>query len=95
MYSYLFCLCMFRLTLQCLNSYIFLYSCTTCSPIDFNVLWIETGLLIDYINKYIIYLLIHEFKGTDQAGTFMSLKCVVYYANYRSWHQSSKIQVVS
>ena len=33
-------------------------------------------------------------KGTDQAGTFMSLKCVVYYANYRSWHQSSKIQVV-
>ena len=34
-------------------------------------------------------------KETDQAGTFMSLKCVVYYANYRSWHQSSKIQVVS
>ena len=34
-------------------------------------------------------------KGTDQAGTFMSLKCVAYYANYRSWHQSSKIQVVS
>ena len=35
------------------------------------------------------------FKGTHQAGTFMSLKCVVYYANYRSWHRSSKIQVVS
>ena len=35
------------------------------------------------------------FKGTDKAGTFMSLKCVVYYVNYRSWHQSSKIQVVS
>ena len=34
------------------------------------------------------------FKGTDHAGTFMSLKSVVYYANYRSWHQSSKIQVV-
>ena len=34
-------------------------------------------------------------KGTDQAGIFMSLKCVIYYANYRSWHQSSKIQVVS
>ena len=34
-------------------------------------------------------------KGTDHAGTFMSLKCVVYYANYHSWHQSSKIQVVS
>ena len=33
-------------------------------------------------------------KGTDQAGTFISLKCVVYYANYRSGHQSSKIQVV-
>ena len=33
-------------------------------------------------------------KGTDQTGTFMSLKCVVYYANYRSGHQSSKIQVV-
>ena len=32
-------------------------------------------------------------KGTDQTGTFMSLKCVVYYANYRSGHQSSKIQV--
>ena len=30
-------------------------------------------------------------KGTDQTGTFMSLKCVVYYANYRSGHQSSKI----
>ena len=33
-------------------------------------------------------------KGTDQAGIFMSLKYVIYYANYRSWHQSSKIQVV-
>ena len=27
-----------------------------------------------------------KFKGTDQTGTFMSLKCVVYYANYRSGH---------
>ena len=35
-----------------------------------------------------------QLKGTDHAFTFMSLKCVVYYANYRSWHQSSKIQVV-
>ena len=46
-----------------------------------------------------IHVCIHQtknlFKGTDQAGTFMSLKCVVYYANYRNWHQSSKIQVVS
>ena len=32
-------------------------------------------------------------KGTDHAGTFMSLKGAVYYAKYRSWHQSSKIQV--
>ena len=39
----------------------------------------------------IVYIL---FKGTDQAGTFMSSKCVVYYADYRSGHQSSKIQVV-
>ena len=36
----------------------------------------------------------NDIKGTDQTGTFMSLKCVVYYANYRSGHQSSKIQVV-
>ena len=35
----------------------------------------------------------YHFQGTDHAGTFMSLKCVVYYANCRSWHQSSKIQV--
>ena len=34
------------------------------------------------------------FKGTDHVGTFMGLKCVVYYANYRSGNQSSKIQVV-
>ena len=33
-------------------------------------------------------------KGTDHVGTFMGLKCVVYYANYRSGNQSSKIQVV-
>ena len=35
-----------------------------------------------------------NFKGTDHVGTFMGLKCVVYYANYRSGNQSSKIQVV-
>ena len=35
-----------------------------------------------------------SFKGTDHVGTFMGLKCVVYYANYRSGNQSSKIQVV-
>ena len=33
-------------------------------------------------------------KGTDHVGTFMGLKCVVYYANYRSGNQSFKIQVV-
>ena len=33
-------------------------------------------------------------NGTDHAGTFMSLKCVVYHANYCSWHQSPKIQEV-
>ena len=42
-----------------------------------------------------IELFTNNLKGTDHVGTFMSLKCVVYYANYRSWHQSSKIQVVS
>ena len=28
--------------------------------------------------------LINNLKGTDHVGTFMGLKCVVYYANYRS-----------
>ena len=28
----------------------------------------------------------NNFKGADQTGTFMGLKCVVYYANYRSGH---------
>ena len=36
----------------------------------------------------------NSLKGTDHVGTFMGLKCVVYYANYRSGNQSSKIQVV-
>ena len=49
---------------------------------------IDNNVTEDVINRELL-------KGTDQAGTFMSLKCVVYYANYRSWHQSSKIQVVS
>ena len=31
-------------------------------------------------------------KGTDHAGTFMSLKCVVYYANYRSYRNYLIIQ---
>ena len=52
---------------------------------------------MDYIYiqfTVIIYNHSCAFKGTNYARTFMSLKCVVYYANYRSWHQSSKIQVV-
>ena len=49
---------------------------------------------MDFLSE-INNLILSYLKGTDQAGTFMSLKCVVYYANYRSWHQSSKIQVVS
>ena len=32
-------------------------------------------------SSFPLYILL---SGTDQAGTFMSLKCVVYYANYRS-----------
>ena len=36
-----------------------------------------------------------QLKGTDHVGTFIGLKCVVYYANYRSGNQSSKIQVVT
>ena len=52
------------------------------------------------LNDFSITLDIHvkkhiSFKGTDHAGNFMSLKCVVYYANYRGWHQYSKIQVVA
>ena len=48
-----------------------------------------------HINKYVLRCVtLCVIKGTDQTGTFMSLKCVVYYANYRSGHQSSKIQVV-
>ena len=50
------------------------------------------NILFDLVHNIIENILL---KGTDQAGTFMSLKCVVYNANYRSWHQSSKIQVVS
>ena len=52
--------------------------------------------MLMYADDTTLYCNIDQYvKGTFQAGTFMSLKCVVYYANYRSWHQSSKIQVVS
>ena len=47
------------------------------------------------LTKILGVIIGNKLKGTDQAGSFISLKCVVYYANYRSWHQSSKIQVVS
>ena len=43
---------------------------------------------------YYYYHIKEHFKGTDHVGTFMGLKCVVYYANYRCGNQSSKIQVV-
>ena len=49
------------------------------------------------ITKIVIYVKFynsHDLKGTDHVGTFMGLKYVVYYANYRSGNQSSKIQIV-
>ena len=48
-----------------------------------------------YMYSIDIYCTINfSIKETDHVGTFMGLKCVVYYANYRSGNQSSKIQVV-
>ena len=44
--------------------------------------------------KFVIFFNIISIKETDHAGNFMSLKCVVYNANYRSWHQSYKIKVI-
>ena len=48
-------------------------------------------LILKFISKLFIItkhrfyrLFFIKVKGTDQGGTFMSLKCVVYYANYRS-----------
>ena len=34
------------------------------------------------------------FRGTDHVGTFMGLKCVVYYANYRSGIKVDSISLV-
>ena len=78
------------------------------SPRDLRPWWGVQGHMLAALRKfrkcgavwcvlvYIFRLCLEKvLKGTDQAGTFMSLKYVVYYANYRSWHQSSKIQVDS
>ena len=46
------------------------------------------------LSLYIMFLtcfLTYYLKGTDHVGTLMGLKCVVYYANYRSGNHSSKI----
>ena len=51
----------------------------------------QTDIIEVYWILHIPYL---SLKGTDHVGTFMGLKCVVYYANYRSGNQSCKIQVV-
>ena len=49
---------------------------------------------VHFVCITVIICLHSNLKGTDHVGTFMGLKCVVYYANYRSGNQSSKIQVV-
>ena len=71
----------FSLDISGLNGFCEYFDCLNVSTLVYSV---EFLLLVKL-----------NFKGTDQAGTFMSLKYVVYYANYRSCHQSSKIQVVS
>ena len=56
---------------------------------------LKKGVKFDTMIRVIFTLPLHILiKGTDHVGTFMGLKCVVYYANYRSGNQSSKIQVV-
>ena len=66
---------------------VFKLRCST-SIADCSLLTLEFG------NIHLPVRLILLLKGTDHVGTFMGLKCVVYYANYRSGNQSSKIQVV-
>ena len=34
----------------------------------------------------LVAVIAKKLKGADQTITFMGLKCVVYYANYRSGH---------
>ena len=53
-----------------------------------------TPTVSKYLESFIRNYILENIKGSDHAGTFMSLNFVVYYANHRSWHQSSKIQVV-
>ena len=67
-------------------------TCITCKVME-KIIYQQ---IIDHIqiNIYISDSQHGFLKGTDHVGTFMGLKCVVYYANYRSGNQSSKIQVV-
>ena len=61
-----------------------------CASANLNLNHLSTPSCPWFIKYYTVIIL----KGTDHVGTFMGLKCVVYYANYRSGNQSSKIQVV-
>ena len=84
MYYHLHCYwCMVQYEYVGINEYSYYYIQNKCA------------LMLHLLMRVLIILFIFNFKGTDQAGTFISLKYVVYYASYRSWHQSSKIQVVS
>ena len=53
----------------------------------------EAVIIIDKVANITSYIytghfrkksIVFIFKGTDHVATFMGLKCVVYYANYRS-----------
>ena len=91
------------ITCKCIIIYIIIDVCYSMSMYmyvsinEYSYYYIQNkyALMLHLLKRVLIILFIFNFKGTDQAGTFMSLKYVVYYANYRSWHQSSKIQVVS
>ena len=62
----------------------------TCTNCNYLISHDNLNFILIYFSYFTKFLL----KGTDHVGTFMGLKCVVYYANYRSGNQSSKIQVV-
>ena len=49
----------------------------------------RNGLLITFINDTKSRFI--NITGTYHTGTFISYKCVVYYAKYCSLHRSSKI----
>ena len=67
-------------------------SCKILQNFPENVIWVVISKQL-YVVKLSSYIK-EQLKGTDHVGTFIGLKCVVYYANYRSGNQSSKIQVV-